>query len=80
MLGATDRPHAKYPHVYAIVRFGSYMSGENAATVVKVLASRDLADQEAARLNELKKGKHSSYTVQVTRFVESVETGPDFDG
>ena len=72
MLGATDKPHVKYPHVYAIVRFDSYMSGTNAATVVKVISSRDVAEQETARLNDLKKGKQSIYTVQVTRFVESV--------
>lgn len=77
MLGATDKPHANYPHVYAIVRFDSYVSGENAATVVKVIPSRDLAEREAARLNELKKGKQSFYTVQLTRFVESLEAEPD---
>jgi hypothetical protein len=32
-----------------------------------------LAEQEAARLNELNKEKRSLYTVQVTRFVESLE-------
>ncbi len=77
MPGATDKPHAKYPHVYAIVRFDSYMSAENAATVVKVIPSRDVAEREAARLNDLekgKKGKQSLYTVQTTRFVESHET------
>ena len=73
MLGATDKPHAKYPHVYAIVRFDSYMTGQNAATVVKVIPSRDLAEREAARLNKLKSGEGSIYSVQVTRFIDSPE-------
>jgi len=67
-----DKPHSKYPHVYAIVRLDSQMSLENSATVVKVLPSRDLAEQEASRLREINKGKHCIYTVQSTRFVEAL--------
>jgi hypothetical protein len=71
MLGTTDKPHSKYPHVYAIVRFDLYVrsSVENGATVVKVLPSRDLAEKEAARLGNLNKGKECVYAVQVTRFI-----------
>lgn len=72
MLGATDKAHAKFPHVYAIVRFDSFMNGADAATVVKVMPSRDIAGREAARLSELNKGKGSVYTVQVTRFMGSL--------
>jgi hypothetical protein len=70
MLRAPDKPHLKYPHVYAIVRFDLDMTGENAATVVKVIASRELAEKEAARLNEANKGKRCFYRVQTTKLVE----------
>ena len=69
MLGAPDKPHAKYPHVYAIMTFDSHFSGVHCATVVKVFASTDLAEQEAARLRGVNKGKQCSYAVQTTRFV-----------
>jgi len=67
-----DKPHSKYPHVYAIVRFDSLMSLENSATVVKVLPSRVLAEQEASRLREINKGKHCTYSVQTASFVEAL--------
>ena len=67
-----DKPHSEYPHVYAIVRLDSQMSLENCATVVKVLPSRVLAEQEASRLREVNKGKHCIYSVQTTRFVEEL--------
>jgi hypothetical protein len=35
-----DKPHSKYRDLYAIVRFDPYLSGENAATVVKVFTKR----------------------------------------
>ena len=69
MLRAPNKPHRKYPHVYAIIRIDSYMALENCATVVKVMASRDQAEQEAARLIKLNKGKECTYIVQTTRFV-----------
>jgi hypothetical protein len=67
-----DKPHSKYSHVYAIVRFDSQVSLEDSATVVKVLSSRVLAEQEASRLREVNKGKHCIYSVQVTRFIEEL--------
>jgi hypothetical protein len=66
------KAHSKYPHVYAIVRFDSLKSLENNATVVKVLRSRVLAEREASRLREISKGKHCTYSVQTTRFVEAL--------
>jgi hypothetical protein len=69
---APDQPHAKYPHVYAIVRFDQYVSLvnlEHCATVVKVLPTRDLAEQETERLRRLNKGKGCTYVVQTTRFI-----------
>jgi hypothetical protein len=50
------------------------MNGENAATVVKVMASSDLAEQEATRLNQVNAEKKCVYKVQTTRFVEAPST------
>ena len=72
MLRAPDKPHQKYPHVYAIVRFDLYHGRsdvEQSATVVKVLSSRDRAELEAARLRDVNKGKECIYDVQTTRFI-----------
>jgi hypothetical protein len=66
---APDKPHAKYPHVYAIVRIDSYKASENSATVVKVAATRDQAEQEVARLRRVNQGKRCIYEVPITRFV-----------
>ena len=70
---SVDKPHSKYPHVYAIVRFDFYVSTlEDSATVVKVLPSQTMAEQEVARLREVNEAKPCIYTVQLTRFVEAV--------
>ena len=69
MPSAADKPHAKYPHVYAIVRIDSLQVSENFATVVKVMATRDQAEQEAARLRDVNEDKQCTYIVQTTRFV-----------
>jgi len=66
---ALDKPHEKYPHVYAIVRIDSSKGLENRATVVKVMAEREQAEQEAARLRKVNQGKECMYEVQITRFV-----------
>lgn len=68
-----DKLHAKYPHVYAILRFDLDRSGEYAATVVKVLTDKLPAEKEAARLNGVNQGKSCAYRVQKTRFVENLE-------
>jgi len=67
-----DKPHSKYLHRYAIVRFDPHLSGENGATVVKVFRSKELAEQEASRLTEVNRGKQCTYVVQIARFVESL--------
>jgi hypothetical protein len=69
MLRAPDKPNSKYPHVYAIVRIDSYKASEKSATVVKVMATRDQAEQEAERLRRVNQGKRCIYDVQITRFV-----------
>jgi hypothetical protein len=66
---APDKTHSKYLHVYAIVRFDLHAKLENCATVVKVLPTRDLAEQEADRLRQVNEGKQCLYNVQITRFV-----------
>jgi hypothetical protein len=68
-LQAPDKPHSKFSHVYAIVRFDLNSSGTNGATVVKVMSSRDLAEQETARLNNVNAEKHCIYEVQTSRFI-----------
>ena len=73
MQGAPEGPHAKFPHVYAIVRFDRDASGRNAATVVKVTQSREFAEQEATRLNKVNQDKQCSYAVQTTRYVAKPE-------
>ena len=71
MKGSAESPHSKCPHVYAIVRFDLYVdpSSEHSATVVKVLSSPELAEQEAERLRQVNKDKDCTYVVQTTRFV-----------
>jgi hypothetical protein len=66
-----DKPHSKYLHLYAVVRFDPYLSGENGATVLKVFPSKELAEREASRLREVNQGKQTIYAVQIARFVES---------
>jgi galactose-1-phosphate uridylyltransferase len=67
-----NKPHSKYLHVYAIVRFDSYVSDmEDAATVVKVFASKVEAEKVAIRLREVNKEKRCIYTVQITRSVDT---------
>jgi len=67
-----EQPNSKYPHVYAVVRFDldvDRSSIEQSATVVKILPSRVLAEQEASRLSKINRGKRCVYTVQTTRFI-----------
>jgi len=52
------------------VRFDSYISTlDQAATVVKILPSLELAEKEAERLRLVNKGKKCTYLVQTTRLV-----------
>ena len=69
-----DKPHSRYPHVYAIVRFDlpvSQDNPENNIYVVKVLSSKVLAEEEVSRLMEINQGKGCVYVVQITKFVET---------
>ena len=63
-------PNARYKHLYAIVRFDLPVNPdypENSVTVVKVLSSRESAEVETTRLNEINAGKNCRYSMQVTR-------------
>ena len=71
----SETPHSRFLHVYAIVRFDfpldtSYPT--NTATVVKVFVSKQAADQEASRLNQLNADKHCHYEVFTTRLVDGL--------
>jgi hypothetical protein len=71
-MGAVDKPHSCYEHVYAIVRADLPLNQampENSVSVVKVMSSRQMADREAARLNGINKDKACRYFVNTTRFV-----------
>ena len=68
-LSDPDKPHSKYTHVYAILRFDFEMSPENRATVAKILPTREEAELEAARLRAINEGKKCTYAVQTTRLV-----------
>jgi hypothetical protein len=71
------KPHSKYPHVYAIIRFDLDASPTNighSATVVKVFSSLNTVETEAARLREVNEGKDCTYVVQTTRFVGNPPT------
>ena len=67
-----DKPHSKFLHVYAVIRFDSPVdpaSPENSMAIVKVFSSKSVAEKEASRLNKLNAAKGGRYIVQVTRFV-----------
>lgn len=66
-----NSPHAKHPHVYAIIRLdGVAVNIADQITVTKVIASEKDASQEADRLNALNADKGAKYVIQITRLVE----------
>jgi hypothetical protein len=74
-MSVTDRPHSQYEHVYVIVRVDLPVvddaSPENSIAVVKVLSSKEAADREVARLNEVNGGKGCKYVNFVSRLIPS---------
>lgn len=67
-----DKPHAKYPHGYAIVRIDRVVAEnqlEDSVTVVKVFSSKMAAEKDAARLNGINAEKGCRYFVYVTRMI-----------
>ena len=67
-----DKPHSKFVHVYAIVRFDFPMDAanpENTVAVVKVFESKALAEAEASRLNRINENKRCTYRVCTSRLM-----------
>ncbi len=70
---ASEKPHSRFRHVYAIVRIDLPVSEEhpeNSVSVVKVLSSQVAAQQETLRLNTINSGKACRYVLQTTRLVQ----------
>jgi hypothetical protein len=66
-----NEPHSKFERVYAIVRFDLPISpeaSESGIAVVKVFSSDEIAEKEAARLNQMNADKKCEYRVYMTRF------------
>jgi hypothetical protein len=67
-----DKPHSKFKHVYAIVRFDFPVNQddpENSVMVVKGLLSKGVAEQQVSRLNKLNPAKQCRYELQTTRLI-----------
>ncbi len=64
---AEGRPNLKYDHVFVIVRIDYDLSLENAVTVTKAFWTKEAAESEVVRLNELNKDKQCSYSWEVAR-------------
>jgi hypothetical protein len=70
---ARDQPHAKYQHVYPIVRIDLPIDDRNLTnrvTVVKVLTSQQGAEIEASRLNQINADKSCTYFYCTSRLIE----------
>lgn len=68
------QPHAKYPHVFGVLRIDTYDDidpelNEERLTLTAVFSTEQAAERDAARLNELaqKRGAHSKYITLITR-------------
>ena len=67
-----EKPHSKFRHVYAIVRFDlppNAENPENTVSVVKVFSSRTHAEHEIVRLNGVNASKACRYVLQVTKLI-----------
>jgi len=65
-----DKPHSKWRHVYALVRFDYPVDSENpenSVAIVEVLTSKAAAEQEAGRLKRINDG--CDYAVYTTRLI-----------
>jgi len=71
-----DKEHAKYMHLFALIRYDIPIDQDNfrnAVSVLKVFTNRDLAESEAKRLSKINDESKCIYDVQVTRFVNNQE-------
>lgn len=67
---AIDKPHARFEHVYVVLRVDPLPSVkvmEDGVSAVSVYTSKDAAAAEASRLNELKSDSPSYYVVLTSR-------------
>lgn len=67
---AIDKPHSRYEHVYVVLRIDPHPSVEaieDGLSAVSVFATKDDANAEAHRLNELHADKPSYYVVLTSR-------------
>jgi len=66
------RKHARYSHVYAIVRIDlpvDESNPKNTVAIVKVISSEQLAEAETDRLNQINADKSCLYFTCITRMV-----------
>jgi hypothetical protein len=66
----SEKPHSKFEHLYAIIRFDIPVDvddPENSIAVVKVLSTRQAAEKEVARLNHINREKACRYVLYTTR-------------
>lgn len=68
------QPHAKYPHVFTVIRLDDLDSPdaplEDRFYVKKVMLTEQAAEQEAARLNALNSDKNCRYFVHIAQLDE----------
>jgi hypothetical protein len=68
-----DSPHSKFPHLYVIVRLHFPVDAEyptNSVAAVKTYSSKEAAEHEFTRLNQLNEDTGVRYDVYITRFIE----------
>jgi len=68
-----DQPHLKFPHVYAVVRIHfPFDEGYpmNSIAVVKVARSKEAAEAEVSRLNQINAGKNCVYISCISRLID----------
>jgi hypothetical protein len=67
-----DKPHAKYPHGFAVARIDmpvSESNPEDSFAVVKVFSSKASAEEETVRLNRVNAQKRCKYVFLVTHLI-----------
>ena len=71
---SVNRPHAKYPHLFVVIRIDTYEGVDaeldpDRVAVTSVFESEKAAATDAARLNALadERGAHSRYFVRIGR-------------
>ncbi|HVF75522.1 MAG TPA: hypothetical protein VM938_10780 [Acidimicrobiales bacterium] len=72
-------PRRGITHIFVVVRIDDYCTSERIEdhlSLVSAFYTEAKADAEAERLNELKQGKSSRYTVVVSRLKETRDAAP----